>query len=229
MRYPTYLEIRSKVERDLDLGSAADLISADEMLGYYNEAVDDCESIIHTLYEDYFLTSASFPFVSGQSEYSLPSDIYATKIRALIYDDGVNVYSIPRIRDRNKFEEAALAKSYLSNHSYQYLLKNPSSAGIKLVLFPAAKQSTSAPVLWYIRNATRATQDADLCDIPEFSSYVIQFMKVRVMEKDNHPNLQLAIQQAQYLRAQMEATLRDMVPDGDTNLEPDMTSYLEMS
>jgi hypothetical protein len=54
-------------------------------------------------------------------------------------------------------------------------------------------------------------------------------MKVRVMEKDNHPNLQLAIQQAQYLRAQMESTLRDMVPDGDTSLEPDMTSYLEMS
>lgn len=229
MRYPTYLEIKSKVERDLDLGSAADLISPEEMLGYYNEAVDDCESIIHTLYEDYFLTSSPFPFVAGQSEYSLPSDIYATKIRALIFDDGVNVYSIPRIKDRRKFEEAAIARSYTSNHVYQYLLKNPSSSGIKLTLFPAAKATTSAPVIWYIRNATRATQDSDLCDIPEFSSYVIQFMKVRVMEKDNHPNLQLAIQQSQYLRSQMEATLRDMVPDGDTQLEADMTSYLEMS
>lgn len=230
MRYATFGEIKAKVSRDLDLGSAPDLVSPEEMLGYYNEAVDDAEAAIHTLYEDYFLTSAPFPIVEGQSEYSLPSDIYASKIRGLIYDSGSYIYSIPRVRDKRKFEEAALARTYVSNHVYQYILRNPSAShGIKLVLLPAAKESTSNLTIWYIRNANRATQDADLCDIPEFSSYVIQYMKVRVMEKDSHPNLSVAMQQLQYFRAQMEATLRDMVPDGETKIELDMTSYEEMS
>lgn len=230
MRYWTYGEIKTKVEKDLELQDES-FISGDELLSYYNEAVDDAESHIHTIYEDYFLTSATLPLVEGQSEYSLPTDIYANKVRSIVYAANNIIFPIRRLKDFKKFETAALANTYQTPYRYHYLIKNPSAAaGIKLVLYPPAQETSSSHVtIWYLRNATRATTVSDVCDIPEFVSYVIQFMKVKCLEKEGHPNLAFATQTLDYLRKQMVETLSEMAPDADNEIEYDLTAYEEMS
>jgi hypothetical protein len=230
MRYWTYAEIKEKVKRDLDLGTDDVFITPAEMLGYYNEAVDAAEAIIHTMYEDYFLASSTLSLVIGQSEYSLPADIYANKIRAVIYSDGQKIYPIQRVKDWKKFEKTAWAQTITSPDDYQYILKNQSAAlGVKLVLFPTAKETSSNVTIWYLRNANRATVDTDVCDIPEFVAFVIAFMKVKILTKEQNPALSVAIEELKSLREQMEATLRDIVPDGETEIELDMRAYTEMS
>ena len=230
MRYPTYGELRQRIQKELEIEDGK-FISSSELLSYFNQAVDDAEQTIHTLFEDYFLTSAALPLVAGQSEYALPDDIYASKIRSVIYTKGTTSYEIERIRDMRKFKEIALEQVSPSTDGYRYILKNPSGAdGIKLVLYPAARETDSAAVtIWYLRNATRAESDSSVCDIPEFSSYVVQFVKVMVMTKEMHPGLPLAIQTLEYFRKQMIETLSEMVPDGANKIEMDLTLYEEMT
>jgi hypothetical protein len=230
MRYWTYGEIKTKVEKDLELQDEA-FISGDELLSYYNEAVDDAESHIHTIYEDYFLTSANLALIEGQSEYALPEDIYANKVRSIVYSANNIIFPIRRMKDWKKFETGALANTYQTPNCYHYLIKNPSAAaGIKLVLYPSAKESSNSNVtIWYLRNANRATASTSICDIPEFASYVIQFMKVKCLEKEGHPNLTFATQTLDYLRKQMVETLSEMVPDSDNEIETDLTAYEEMT
>lgn len=230
MNYWTYSQIKEKVERDLDVQDEI-FIQDDELLGYVNEAIDTCEAEIHTIYEDYFLTSANLSLIAGQSEYSLPSDIYANKIRGIIYSNGTDIFPIKRIKDWYKFEKMALLKQYPPSVEYSYFLKNPSaSAGIKLILIPAARATDSTSVtVWYLRNANRLTSSSDLCDIPEFTSFVIQYAKCRIQEKEGHPNLTLSLQILEQLRNQMRDTLRDMVPDNENQIEMDTRIYEEMS
>lgn len=230
MIYWTYSQIKEKVERDLDVQDEM-FIQDDELLGYINEGIDTCEAEIHTIYEDYFLTSANLSLVAGQSEYSLPSDIYANKIRSIIYQNGTDIFPIKRIRDWHKFERMALLKQYPPSLEYSYLLKNPSaSSGVKLVLVPAARTTDSTSVtIWYLRNANRLVNSSDSCDIPEFTSFVIQYAKCRIQEKEGHPNLTLSLQILESLRNQMKTTLRDMVPDQENQIEMDVSAYEEMN
>lgn len=53
MKIYTYTEAKTKIDNDLDLAEE-DFISADEMKGLFNDAIDDAEADIHILYEGYF-------------------------------------------------------------------------------------------------------------------------------------------------------------------------------
>lgn len=230
MIYWTWAEIKDKVERDLDLQDET-FIQDEEMLGYANEAIDEAEAEILTLYEDYFLTSANLALVTGTSEYSLPSDIYATKIRSIIYRSGSLIFPITKIKEWNKFEAIAFETTYPATQTYKYILKNPSAAaGYKIVLYPPAMETSASNVtIWYIRNANRLTSLTDTCDIPEFVQFVIQYIKVRCYEKEGHPNLQFAVQALEKQRSMMVQTLGDMIPDGDSEIQKDFSYYEEMS
>ena len=70
MKYWTWLEIRTKVQRDLDLEGES-FITGAELLGYANEAIDEVERQVLTLCEDYFITRSVLTLVPGQEEYSL--------------------------------------------------------------------------------------------------------------------------------------------------------------
>lgn len=228
--YWTWSDIKSKVEMDLDLQDET-FIQPDELLGYANEAIDEAEAEIHSIYEDYFLTSSPVSLVSGTSEYSLPSDIYAHKIRGIVYRSGDIMFQVPRIKDWNKFLKMAYETQYPATTTYKYIIKNESAVvGPKIVLFPSAREtSASVMTVWYLRNANRLTSLTSICDIPEFVNFVIQFTKVRCYEKEGHPNLQFAVQALQKQRQLMVETLSDMVPDGDTSIEMDITAYEEMN
>jgi len=229
MRYWTYKEIREKVRRDLGL-EQEDFITAPELLGYANMAIDDAESEIHAIYEDYFMSETKMTTVAGTSDYSLPVDIYANKIRALIFNEP-SIYTVERYHNMaNMFEAIELDKD--STQAYhKYYLRNPSATeGVKLVLTPNPTTSkTDAMTLYYIRNANRMIDDTSLCDIPEFTDYVLQFMKVRCYEKESHPNLPTAIGILEYKKKNMINTLSTMVPDDDNLIDQDDSFYWEMT
>lgn len=80
---------------------------------------------------------------------------------------------------------------------------------------------------WFLRSAFRVTADADPIDIPEFSQFVIQHMKVRVYEKEGHPNLEKAVADLARERGLMVDTLTQMVPDNDDKIPQDTSFYEE--
>lgn len=230
MRRWTYEEIKTKVERDLDHQEET-MISEEEMLGYCNEAIDACEAEIHGIYEDYFLTSSPLALVSGTSSYELPADIYASKIRSVIYSNSGNIYEIKRIRTPKKFLELAhITQSNPTNH-YNYIITNAEATGPRLVLYPSSKETSSTNVtIWYLRNAARMVELDDECDIPEFTSFVLQYMKVKCYEKEaGHPMYQTAVLELMALKKQMIETLTEMVPDEDNEVIQDLSHYEEMS
>lgn len=78
--------------------------------------------------------------------------------------------------------------------------------------------------------ATEAIQDELPVDIPEFANFVMQYMKVRCLEKEgSDPRFDSAVTILQQQRKMMVDTLTQMVPDDDTEIEGDFSHYDEMS
>jgi hypothetical protein len=237
MRNWTYAEFKSKVENDLGL-QADTIIEPDEMLGYMNDAIDEAEAEIHKLgvEDEYFLARTTLPLTTGEDEYDPPSDLYANKIKAVLFNDGSRVYPITRMRKRDRFEEIAESANSGANDDYQYLLVNNTrpvalspTTGRKIVLVPPARETSSTLVtVWYIRNAAQVTDQADIIDIPEFAGFLLSIMKGLCRAKENGGQLlpsDVAIIEQQ--RKLMIDTLTEMVPDGDTEMEPDTSHYQE--
>lgn len=163
MKIWTFLEMSTKVLTDFDLLDES-WVSPNELAGYFNEAIEEAESEIITIKEDYFLTRAYVPVVAGIGQYNLPTNIYATKIRSMIYANGSLIYDIVRYRRRFKFASMALTDQFGIADDYRYTLRNdiPGQSYIELhpvsrdtaVLTPAS--SLFAPVILdYIRRAHR--------------------------------------------------------------------------
>ena len=97
-------------------------------------------------------------------------------------------------------------------------------------IIPTPKEDTTGALkLWYIRNANRIEVNTDVVDIPEFANFIIQYCKVRCYEKEGHPNMPTAQAKLEFYRQQMTETLNDMIPDGDDEIDPDVSWYLEMT
>jgi hypothetical protein len=228
MRYWTWGEIKAKIEAECDLEDE-DFVRSGELLSYANEAIDEAEAEIHGLYEDYFLTRKEINVVSGDKLLSINAempDIYADKIRRIIYNSGGNTYAVSRLKDWKKFEQKALAENNTSTDLYQYMLINTTPGSPQIMWTPEIRESGKVMV-WYLRNANRLSVDADICDIPEFVNFVIAFLKVKVMGKEGHPGYQDAVMELEKQRAQMTSTLQARVPDADNELEMDASYYEE--
>lgn len=229
MEYPTFGTLKTKVQKALGMESE-DFITDQEWKDYFNEGVDQVEAVIHTLYEDYFLRRNETSLVNGTKTYSLPSDIYANKIRAVIYTDGSEVYPIDRIGIRHdKFWELEV-NDLSEDLEYEYtLINNNTTDGvqIRLVPTPSNEPASGKMIIWYIRNATKYSADTDVCDLPEFSDVILQYVKVQAYEKEKNSNLPVAAAKLQNLLKNMQDTLSNMVPDGDNRIQADLSHYEE--
>ncbi len=78
--------------------------------------------------------------------------------------------------------------------------------------------------------ATAAIVDATILDIPEFSPFVIQWAKVRCLQKDGgDPRLMGEVETLVDLKKQMVETLTNAIPDDNDEIERDLSHYMEMS
>ena len=221
MYSPTYAELKLYLQKELDLEGET-FITAQEFLGYFQEAIDMTESTIHSIYEDYFLTSSTLSLVSGIQTVSPPSDIYAQKIRSILYNDGGSTkYEIRRIK---QFKET----NYFDvNDAYKYLVTNDGTNGLKLKFFPVPQETSSNITIWYIRNAKRPTADTDIIDIPEFTSVIVQYVRVKCLSKEGHPDAGTEISNLDRMRQEMVETLTARIPDEDNSLLIDFSFYQE--
>lgn len=223
MASKTLAQIKTLVKDPLDLNEEV-FIDDSELLAYINDGIREAEANICTIYEDYFLTKSTISLVTGTAQYTLPADIYANKIRGFIYDDGSDSYQVSKLRD---FKEIP----HLENSwSYQFLITNSATDGIQINIYPAPRiTSSTALTCWYLRNAKQLVDDSDVCDIPEFVSFIVQHAKVRCMEKEGHPLLEEARSDWERQRTLMVETLTAMIVDEDNKITMDTSIYEEMS
>lgn len=228
----TKKQIIDKVELDLDLQEETSITPA-EMTGYLHDAIGDCEAIIQNIDEDYFLRSRPLTIVQNVRRVALPTDIYANKIRGVIYNDGTKRYPIKRIRTYLEFERLTeLDINPSSVDDLYYVLVNDDAVTDTQIEFhpPPALSSSSLVTLWYLRDAARPTSDTDLCDIPEFINYIYAHMKRSCMAKESlglaPPEAHAAVQKQE---TRMKATLTNRVPDNDNEIQLDLSHYWEHS
>lgn len=242
MRIPTWGEIETKIRADLDLQDPDNFISEDEMAGYGNEGIDAAEVLIMATFEDYFLTPATLTLVDGEDLIALPSNIYAQKIRELLYINGDRIYPLKELRDPNKFyKKAIIDASANSGDEYQYFLESPTE-GLqdKLVLAPPAQESGAYLKMWYIRNAnritlqaapdssSRATQVATPIDIPEWRAYIEQFVKMRCYEKmKDRDGEDKAAAKLEKLGELLLINLKDKKLNNENDVPLDTSHYME--
>lgn len=225
MYSPTYGELKSNLQKELDL-EAEDFITPIELLNYFNEAVDMVESTIHTIYEDYFLTSAPVSLVSGTPGYVLPTDIYAQKIRGMFYSNGsTNIFEVKRIKNLAELSYLNLTANALN--TYRYLITNDSTAGLKVIFYPTPNETNTNMTMWYLRNAKKFAVNSDVCDIPEFTAVIIQYARWKCLDKEGHPSTMMAAATLQQLRQEMVDTLTARVPDEDNTIIADFSHYNE--
>ena len=232
----TYANFRDKILRDTDL-EQEQFISAEELIGYTNTAIDDAEALIHGLYEDYFLKTDTFQIINGQQEYDLPSDIYADKIRRVLLNNDsatsgrLNRYRIQQIRQFDRVLDVD------GEDRFRYILIN-SSAGVRKMRFYPIPQETSDPdavIRFYIRQANRidetasqAAIDATVMDIPEFQSYLYAHVKLQIARKEKlGQDLQVAAQHLAEQKRLMEDTLTSRTPDEDNHVAKDLSYYFD--
>jgi hypothetical protein len=339
----TYGQLAEEARQEVDLDEEdpdEEFVKFDELVGHFNDAIDAAEAKIISLNEDYFLAYDFVPLEEDEDEYDMPRNIYADKIRAIIFSDGSRRYPVKRFRNRDKFEHIANAQESNTSDDYRYFLLNNSPGGRKMVIVPAARETAVLPPLsnpstpmkrWYIRNAnrvpilgeytndedvlassvnagtdvitvdptypyvtgdsvklsvvgsnvvpgglaantvyyvirqsdtaiklattlalaragtaiditsqgtgyftiqvaaTRAIINATVIDIPEFASFLKEWVKANCLLKDGDPRasaINLKLEKAEKL---MVDTLTDREPDNDNEIEADFSHYYEMS
>lgn len=227
MSYKTYGQIREKIEMDLDLEDE-EFIQPEELVGYCNEAIKAAESIILKLCEDYFLDYTTLDLVEGQQAYDLPVDIFADKVRRVVYANGNDIYPVKRLRYSKDFENIAFIQANgTSNEALRYLMTNDADDGKKMNFYPTPNISGSLITLWYIRNAYTILDDEDIVDIPEFYGFVEEYMKMRCYEKEGNPKFQATVALLKAQKDLMEQTLQNRFPDDDNEIEADLSHYEE--
>lgn len=225
----TLTAIKAKVQKDLNLEDEI-FIEGDEFLGYVNEGIREAEAEIHklSLEDDYFLTRETITLAQGTAEYDMPDNIYASKIRAMIFNDGVTRYPIHRLRGTKAFMNFTDLNATSSSDYLSYLIFNDTAAGGDKISFaPVPTVSGAYITMFYIRNANQLVADSDICDIPEFINFVLQFVKDKCINKErmtpDAPESEALKQQ----RILMTSTLAGRVEDGNNTVQQDLSHYEE--
>lgn len=224
----TLKEIRERVQVDLDLQEETFILDA-EINAYINDGIREAEAEITTIgpeLQNYFLSKKQIDTISGQSEYKMPAAMYADKIRAIIYNEGnYNIHKIKPVRD---LQDIPYINQEGAFTHYQYVFTQELK-GTRMVLYPTPERTTTngAITVWYIRNARFLATDTDVCDIPEFINFIIQYAKVECLKKEGHPLLSVGMADMEQERNLMINTLRNRIIDDENIIQPDMQFYFD--
>ena len=217
----TLEDLIERVQDELDLQDE-DFIDQDEIIGYIKNGVNQAKKIISDLYEDYFLAKPfTITLVSGTDEYSLPSNIYAQKIRKVLYNDGSEKKIIRRIK---RLEDTMLLES---SDNYAYLITYDEAACLKITFYPSVVTNGAFVKVWYLRNAKTLSALTDVLDVPEAEDYIVQFAKDKCKNKEamtpDAPK-SAALMEEEKLLVEGLSTRQ---PDDDNEIDPDLSYQWE--
>jgi hypothetical protein len=212
MRTWTLQEFKDKIELEHDLQEES-FISDAEMINYINEGIDWAEASVIGLYEDYYLTRTEW--LPLESEVSLPTDIYANKLRKVeVATDASGISATTITRNAN-----------LDNNRTGYSVFHRSGEAPVLAFENLHGQMTHYR-LTYTRNANRVVNGADIIDLPEVANYsAMQFVKFRCLQKEKDPMSFQSSQEVGGMKVEMENALANFVNDGSDQLQADMSFY----
>jgi hypothetical protein len=224
MQLLTFDEMKDKLQSDYDILDEV-FIGEDALVGYINEAIDDAETLIHTLHHEdkYFLVPSTFSWVAGTPDYTLPTDIYGNKIRLIYYNNGDIKYPIERIKN------LAIVPSITDADPYQYIIYNTTLAGVFARFYPTPAETSTNALLWYVRNMARVTNAsgaANVCEVPECVNFVYQHVRRSCAKKSRRADLYEM--ENDELKQQYQAmcdALKDMTAEENTAIPLDMQSY----
>ena len=233
MAFKTLLDIKEKIERDLDL-EEEEFIQPDELTEYINDAITAAEAMIINLglRDKYFFTKATLDIVQGQEDITLPENIYANKIFKLVFHNGNDIYPIKPIDSRRMYEEIALLNQNPSAVNYKYLIRHDTPGEEVIQIVPPPRESLSDVIeIWFHRDANRLEEDTDVCDLPEISLlFIYQSVRVRVYEKEKGQPWVLALAELEKVSNLMKETLQQQIVDSElTKVDMDMDLYEEHS
>lgn len=163
--FRTFGFLGDKIQRDLDLQDET-FIQSDEFVGYGNEGLKEIFGEILGLHQNYFLTKWFVPAVPGSDLFILPPNIYANKVRGVIYQNGSIIYTMKQMREKQIFENIAYVNQYGLSDEYRYLIRNdtPGQPQMQIVppirltdlaVFPPTANPLLPMVLYYIREHNR--------------------------------------------------------------------------
>lgn len=223
----TRTQLRTRIRTEMDLLDEPGVSDA-EINYALQEAMSAVGSIVRGLYEDYFLKRGTLDLVSGSSDVTYPTDIFANKIRALVYRNGSLVTRIKRLKDVEQYLKAETTAAFQTwaPSTAQFI---PMDTALKLIPTPT-ETATGVLVCWYIRDLVGMTSDSDSCDIPEWEHVVVAYAKDVIAQ--NKPGIgdpnQTSAKLAGMIKL-MEADLSNRSPDDDDFIAKDTSIYEEHS
>jgi hypothetical protein len=214
----TWGTIKSEVQAENDLAEET-FVNDAELLQYGNSALEDIEKEIHTLNDKYFAAEANLSLVDGTSTYSLPTDIYANKINAIIYDDGSTAYEIKEIKSLKELPAVE------DDDQYRYRIINNAATGQQIKLYPASRETNSSYVtIYYRRKVALFTDDDTVLDVPEGKDFVKQYVTDKVVNKERMTPDAPESAALQAKRKKLLDSLENQIDDDNTDVVVD-TSY----
>jgi hypothetical protein len=214
----TWGTIKSEVQAENDLAEET-FVNDAELLQYGNSALEDIEKEIHTLNDKYFAAEANISLVDGTSTYSLPADIYANKINAIIYDDGSTAYEIKEIKSLKELPAVE------DEDQYRYRIINNAATGQQIKLYPASRETNSSYVTIYYRRKVALFEDDDtVLDVPEGKDFVKQYVTDKVVNKERMTPDAPESAALQSKRKKLLDSLENQIDDDNTDVVVD-TSY----
>ena len=228
----TLLEMKEKIKSDLEMREEQYLPDSD-IVRLINDAVSDAHKHIVRVYEDYFLSFHTQELAATQSVLTLPVDLFADKIRAIIYRDGeIGSASITCEFSKVKsLRDAMNVRNIISNNSGAmrlWLLTDQTVATRGVKLIPETGRAGHVD-MWYIRRPALMANDSDVCPIPEFADYVVQRAKVAYYRNDGDPRYADEKGELLELQEQMINTLSNRTLGEDDNVIKRDVSFYEDS
>ena len=222
MRIFTYGQLKTQIEDESNL-HGEDLVSAEEMMAYCNDAISEAEAEIHrlNLEDQYFLTSTVINVPTGCTEIDFPADTYANKIVSVICKECDRTYKIKQVKANLRYDRFERILNAFDSDDYCYIIRN--ALVPKLMIFPPVRDPGVTLTVWYIRSAKRVTDDDTVIDIPEFDTFITAFMKAKCMAKENMGETPISAKQdVSSAKKLMVDTLANRVME-----EPDLDPFME--
>lgn len=155
--YKTFTEIKDEVFDDLNL-DLENFVDTTEFMRIINRAISSCESMIHkfAVEDAYFETVAPIALKSGFQEYTLPYNIYGTKIRRIVCNKSNDTYEIKRNKKLGRYLHASYQdNNSSSSNAFSYMVLNKEapfsiredgkvvSGGARIKFYPRPSEDTT--------------------------------------------------------------------------------------
>ena len=232
MTYRTFGDLREQVEAELDTEDES-FVQESEMIRYFNSAVTLCEATMVKLglREKYLQSESLISLVQGQTDYTLPSDIVASKIRKVVYRNGPLVYTMRPMTVEAGYAIEDVNKITTSCEYYYYMLYKIGTDIIFRITPGAVSSVANAVRLVYMKSLNRYVNETDLCDVPEICyEYIQSYVRYRVYAKESHQNTADEKANMVALNQLMQETLANQIADPQADeVEQDMSHYDDMN